>query len=96
MSNPSDFPLALNNRAWNLVTLPGARHLNTAEVLSLAETVRSQLFPLFQQGLQFTSKVVPCERDLVGAAAKEDDTYVMYLGLGLEVIQALQDAEKPR
>lgn len=93
MLNPSDFPL-INNRNWNLVTLPGARHLNTEDLLIQAQIVSSRLSSFFQEGSEFTSKIVSCEHDLVGAVIKEGDIYTMFLGLGLEVIQALQDAEK--
>lgn len=76
----------------NVVTLPGAAALKEDELLL---EVTYALRALEKMGDPFTSKVAHWGSSPYAAVIVETgDHYTLYIGLGLEVIQAMQQHEK--
>jgi len=94
------FPLYLKNPNLNLVVLPGAKSvkeggLTEADITTIATEVCQRLEPLYDHGEKFLSMTVECgDAHIVGAVVEKGGIYTMYIGLGLEVIQAMQKHEQ--
>ena len=94
------FPLYLENPQLGVVALPGTKSveeggLNEEEIKNIAKEVCQRLKPLYDKGERFTSQTIECgDAHIVGAVVEKGGVYTMYIGLGLEVIQAMQKHEK--
>ena len=94
MSEKPDFPLSVTSRNLGVVPLSGVSHLTEAEQSALADQVCINLRQLYDVGKPFVSTVIQCGTYAGVVVDNQDGTHTMFIGLGLEVIQALQQSEK--
>ncbi len=87
------YPLFPENPRLSVVTLPGAADLSETQILDNVRVASDKLRPFYNSDLH-TSRVVFCVGPITAAVVEKGEDITMFIGLGLEVIQAMQNFEK--
>ena len=87
------YPLYPENPRLSVVTLHGASSLNEDQILDNVRAACDKLKPYYDAGMH-TSRVVFCVGPITAAVVEKGEDITMFIGLGLEVIQAMQYFEK--
>ena len=73
-----------------VVTLDGAAHLKAEDTDRISSYVVAELQRLHAAGKEWLHTLIACENDLAAAVKEDEGVYTVFIGRGLEVIQAVE------